>query len=99
MSRMTDTSGIEPIALTRQQAAAFLGLSPSDFSKQMAAGHIPEPTRLNGPRSTPRWSRDELRAWQAQGCPPPQQWTRVWQEMLRAGTWAAPQLVLGGGQS
>lgn len=93
MSKLIDTSGIEPIALTRQQAAVYLGMSPSLFSDHLAAGVIPAPARLSGPRSTPRWSRDELRAWQAHGCPPRAQWERIWPAMLQSGTWAAPQVL------
>lgn len=61
VSRMRDTACPLPpvLGLNREQAAAFVGISPSHFDKAVVAGTMPQP-RMIGARSI--WDVDELAA-------------------------------------
>jgi predicted DNA-binding transcriptional regulator AlpA len=83
---------ILPAALKRPDAAAFCGMSTTEFGQRYRAGELPAPSRFGN--GVPRWSRDELRAWMAHGCPPVERWGKVWAGMIKAGTWAAPEVVI-----
>lgn len=50
--------GIAPVALSRDEAAAYLGLSPGTFAREVAAGTLPPPIPLAGRRRL--WSRAAL---------------------------------------
>lgn len=51
--------GVLPRGLRREQAAAYLGISPSHFDKQREAGTIPAPRELFG---VMLWDRHKLDA-------------------------------------
>ncbi len=50
-------SNIEPLILTRKEAAALLGIGPDTFRKLLAEGAVP-PGFMIGRRM--RWTRDAL---------------------------------------
>lgn len=60
--------------LDAKQAATLLSVSRSTFWKLHNQGRVPLPLRLS-PRVV-RWSRGDLQAWIAAGCPP----RHIWQE-------------------
>lgn len=51
---------IQPRGLRRVQAAAYLGISPSHFDKQRAAGAIPSPRAMLGVELYDRYDLDSL---------------------------------------
>lgn len=51
--------GILPFAVSRTQAAALLGVSPSHFDSLVAEGIMPQPRELRG---RVVWAADEIRA-------------------------------------
>ena len=59
----------ESLLLPRRRCAELLALSTRTFDRMRSAGLIPQPVELRG--KTKRWSRVELDAWIAAGCPPP----------------------------
>jgi len=61
ITRMRDTACPLPavLGLNREQAAAFVGISPSLFDRAVVAGTMPQP-RMIGARSI--WDVDELAA-------------------------------------
>jgi len=65
--RATETA----LLLDAAGAAAVLGLSRSAFYQLDVSGLVPGPVRLGTIR---RWSRDELRRWVEEGCPPRTKW-------------------------
>ena len=50
-----------PRVLRRELAAAYLGMSPSLFVREVEAGALPRPVALAG--SVKGWVRDDLDAW------------------------------------
>jgi predicted DNA-binding transcriptional regulator AlpA len=48
---------LTPRGLDRDQAAAYLGISPTLFDKLVARGHMPRPRQIGGRRV---WDRHEL---------------------------------------
>lgn len=68
-----------PVLLGKAEAAALLGMSESSLKRLARSGRLgPIPVRLSG-RIT-RFSRAELEAWAAAGCPP----RKVWSERTSA---------------
>ena len=63
-----------PLLLDRVGVAAALGVSIRAVDKLRARGALPAPVRLG--RSV-RWSRTELGAWVAAGCPAANLWERL----------------------
>ena len=57
---------IEPLLLTKPQAAAALGIGESTLERYCAVGVAPRPRRFG---SVVRWDAAELREWIAAGCP------------------------------
>lgn len=51
--------GVLPRGLRREQAAAYLGISPGHFDKQRAAGAVPAPMQMFG---VWLWDRQKLDA-------------------------------------
>lgn len=41
---------LPPIGINREQAAEFIGISPSTFDKLVAAGTMPSPRQISGDR-------------------------------------------------
>lgn len=60
-----------PALLRREDAAEFLGLSPSALDRACAAGLVPKPFRLGG---VVVYRRRELAAWVRAGMPPADRW-------------------------
>ena len=50
-----------PRVLRREQAAAYVGMSPSLFVREVEAGALPRPIHLAG--TVKGWVRDDLDAW------------------------------------
>ena len=61
----------QPILLTAQQAAEFLGVSVRFVYKLMNSGRMPRPIRLG---RALRFRREELNAWVSAGAPPRHEW-------------------------
>lgn len=57
-----DTS---PRWLTQREVAALLGYSPRQVRRLIVAGLFPEPIRVLGPTSHPRWLATTVEAWMA----------------------------------
>jgi predicted DNA-binding transcriptional regulator AlpA len=57
MARSGDVLSIEPRGLSRVQAAAYVGVSPSLFDEMVADGRMPSPKIINSRRV---WDRREL---------------------------------------
>lgn len=87
---------LEPCALSAQDAADFVMMARSEWDRKWKAGEAPQPIRAPGRRTTCRWSRDELRAWFASGCPTLERWRPIWQRMLESGAWCTPPQYGGG---
>lgn len=52
--------------LDRERAAAYCGLSLSQFKRRAAAGKLPQPIKLGDtPQSRCEWRIDDLAAWKA----------------------------------
>lgn len=62
-----------PLLVSASVAAAILGIGRATLYKLDAAGDIPQARKLGKLR---RWSRPELEAWVAAGCPSRVQWAR-----------------------
>lgn len=60
-----------PLLLSADQAAAFLGIGRSHLYGLHSSGRLPLPVRL-GRRTL--WRRDELTTWVKAGCPARQKW-------------------------
>ncbi|MEO1699613.1 MAG: hypothetical protein AAFU73_20155 [Planctomycetota bacterium] len=88
-----DLAQVDPAVLQVDAAARLCGMCRQEWDRLWKSERAPQPIRHNGPRSKPRWSADELRAWIAWGQPPLAQWRKIWSEMLSKGTWATPRLV------
>ena len=50
-----------PRIMRRENAAQYLGISPSILDKEVAAGTLPKPIPITG--SIRGWVRDDLDAW------------------------------------
>lgn len=50
-------TGLEPRGLSREQAAAYVGVSPTLFDQLVASGQMPAPRRINS-RSV--WDRRDI---------------------------------------
>ncbi|OYW53027.1 MAG: hypothetical protein B7Y80_18905 [Hyphomicrobium sp. 32-62-53] len=50
-------ANLPPRGLSRIEAAAYVGVSPSTFDKMVAAGHMPSPKRIN---TRVVWDRTKL---------------------------------------
>lgn len=83
--------GVTPAGLRKEQAAAFVGVSAAAWDKLWRSEQAPQPAAFS--QRLLVWSRDELRAWLAQGCLPLDDWRRIWTRMLERGSWAAPDVV------
>ena len=59
------------LLLRSEDAAAYIGVSRSEFYRLDTVGLIPEPVRFG---KVKRWSRLELRSWVQKGCPPRDVW-------------------------
>ena len=62
----------ETLLLQRRRLAELLAVSTRTFDRMQSAGLIPRPVELRG--KTKRWSRTEIDAWIAAGCPPRAKW-------------------------
>jgi len=70
--------GVEPLAVTPEQAAELLGLSRSMFYKMMESGRIgPAGVRFG---KCVRFPLHQLKAWAAAGMPPRHIWERLQEE-------------------
>lgn len=69
-----------PGLVTLAGAASLVGLSRSTFDAWDRAEFSPRPAVLSGRRY---WSKDELRAWMAWGCPTRAAWSRTWPRVRR----------------
>lgn len=56
---MTDAPPIPPRLLSRDQAAAYVGISPTQFDEEVAAGTFPAPFKLAATRRC-LWDRVAL---------------------------------------
>ncbi len=65
------TATEQPLLLTAEETAEFLGISVRHVYKLHSSGRIPLPVRLG--RSV-RWRREELIAWIDAGAPPRDRW-------------------------
>ncbi|MEL6430006.1 MAG: hypothetical protein AAFQ53_05435 [Bacteroidota bacterium] len=92
---------IESCGLDVRSAAAFVGMSRSEFEKRVALEQAPAGRRIGSTKAKPRWSIDELRAWVAHGYPPADRWRAIWAKMLANGTWCPARIVqlTGGGDA
>src|SRR4051794_876287 len=68
-------TGLLPILVDAETAAALLDISRAQFHRLNSAGQIPEPVRLSD--RCVKWSVDDLRAWVASGCPNTSTWNRM----------------------
>jgi predicted DNA-binding transcriptional regulator AlpA len=71
---------IPPGMLRRETAAEFCGLGASTWDRLSAAGLTPMPIKLCGSLC---WGRRELSAWIDHGCPSREEWSHIWQALLR----------------
>jgi predicted DNA-binding transcriptional regulator AlpA len=67
-----------PLLLDIDQMAFHLGLSARTIELRQSAGCLPGLVRLFG--RNPRWRRDVILQWIAEGCPPAEEWTPKAQE-------------------
>ena len=56
-----------PLLLRASEAAAFVGVSRSEFYRLDITGQVPRPVRFG---KVKRWGREILRRWAALGFPP-----------------------------
>jgi predicted DNA-binding transcriptional regulator AlpA len=56
---------IAPVVLRGRDAAFFVGLKPTQFSKHVRLGHLPQPVKLTDDGRAVAWLRTELEAWLA----------------------------------
>ncbi len=61
----------EPLLIDAEEVARLLHVSRSTFYSLDASGRVPRGVKLGRLR---RWSRNELCAWIAEGCPPRVRW-------------------------
>jgi predicted DNA-binding transcriptional regulator AlpA len=72
---------LAPGLLRRAAAARYCGAGVSTWDRWAAAGLTPAPVRIGG---AVLWSRAELAAWCAHGCPRRDAWVPIWTAMLAA---------------
>lgn len=72
-----------PGLLRRRAAARYCAAGVSTLDRWAAAGLTPAPVRIGG---AVLWSRRELAAWIAHGCPPRAEWGPVWQSVVARRT-------------
>lgn len=89
---MRPEESIGRIALRSEEAAEVLGVSRETWDKLWKTEQAPQPVRFTQRLCV--WSRDELRAWVANGCPPAEDWRRLWNRMLEKGSWATPDIYV-----
>lgn len=65
--------------LTVDQLARIFKISRATVYRLLASGRLPRGRRLNRCR---RWSRREIEAWMAEGCPIAEQWEQIWNAMV-----------------
>lgn len=68
------TATMEPIMVTREQAAAMCGVGTTLWDELTNSGKTPTPRRL-GRRVL--WLKEELTAWCRAGCPNREKWETV----------------------
>lgn len=74
---------IPPGLLRRAAAARYLDVGTSTLDRLNAAGLVPKPIRLGGSLA---WSRAELAAWIAHGCPGREEWSALWSAIVARRT-------------
>ena len=77
---MPNKSPQNPLLLSADQAAAFLGIGRSHLYSLHSSGRLPLPVKL-GRRTL--WRRDELSAWVAAGCPSRDKWINIREMMMK----------------
>ena len=67
---------VQPVAVSREQAAAMFGVSPSAWDARRGLGLVPEPdidlsigSNPTGKSRMVRWSVERLVQWAREGCP------------------------------
>ena len=65
-SRKRPQSTIAPVVLRWRDACAFVGLKPTQFSKYVKLGLLPQPITLTDSGRAKAWIVTELQAWQAE---------------------------------
>ena len=81
--QMADATLPLPATLTRQQAAAYLNVSLSQFGAMETGGSLgPVPLELGGPRCI-RYLKSELTAWLDAGAPSRPTWQQIRRTALR----------------
>lgn len=66
--------------LTADQVARILKVSRATVFRLLSSGRLPSGRKLNRCR---RWSRREIEAWMAHGCPAAEKWHEVWNAAVR----------------
>jgi predicted DNA-binding transcriptional regulator AlpA len=56
---------IAPVVLRSRNAAAFVGLGPTQFAKHVKAGHLPPPIKLTDDGRAVGWLVTDLQGWLA----------------------------------
>jgi len=64
---------VEPETLNRKQAARLLNVSLATLDRMHVGGRMPRALRMG---TCVRWTRAELVAWLAAGCPDRNSWER-----------------------
>jgi predicted DNA-binding transcriptional regulator AlpA len=54
---------IAPVVLRSRDAAAFVGLKPTQFSKHVRLGHLPQPIKLTDDGRAVGWLVIDLQGW------------------------------------
>jgi len=62
-----------PLLLGAEAAAAYVGVSRSEFYRLDLTGRVPQAVRFG---KLKRWSRLELLRWVEAGCPPRDRWEK-----------------------
>lgn len=81
------TSGSPSSGLNASEAARHVGVSVKTWRALRARGIAPSGVSPTGSPRHRIWSRHELEAWVAFGCPAQGQWRPQWRAMLEAGSW------------
>lgn len=64
-----------PILINSAEAARLVGIDESTWRRYSSAGKVPVPIKLG---ALNRWCPEELKAWAMHGCPPREEWARIW---------------------
>lgn len=67
---------METVLMTTRQLAEMLATTRESISRMLAAGRLPQPSRLAGGRGL-RWSRAEVMAWVEAGMPGRSEWEQM----------------------